>query len=361
MTPTNNRCDPSPAARAQAAVWVARLHGPDRSDEVERGLRRWLADDPDHAAAFELLTDTWEKSARLRRRPMERVTSWDRVGFRMSFSRAMLAAAVTFAFAVVATLFYMHHEGIVTGVGELRTVTLEDGTRVQLNTDTRIVVHYDKTARRVRLERGEALFEVASHRGWPFVVAADGREITALGTQFVVRRDEQDLAVILVDGKVAVTSTEARSNERMQSDASIDTGAIAVDEESVPESRQRPAHALSSRTLTLSPGERVTFTHAAPPKIDRPTLARVTAWQRGQVAFDNTSLADAAAEMNRYSPQRIVIEDQSVAAIRISGIFQAGNLSNFSQALAAAYHVRARTEGSVITLSAPAGGLGSTK
>jgi transmembrane sensor len=338
MTPANDRSDPSPAARAQAAVWVARLHGPDRSDEVERGLRRWLADDPDHAAAFELLTDTWEKSAQLRRRPMERVTSWDRIGFRMSFSRAMLSAAVTFAFAVVATLFYMHHDGIVTGVGELRTVTLEDGTRVQLNTDTRIVVRYDKAARRVRLDRGEALFEVASHRGWPFVVAADGREITALGTQFVVRRNERDLAVILVDGKVAVDR-----------------------EGSLPESRQHPAHALSSRALTLSPGERVTFTHAAPPKIDRPTLARVTAWQRGQVAFDNTSLADAAAEMNRYSPQRIVIEDQSVAAIRISGIFQAGNLSNFSQALAAAYHVRARTEGSVITLSAPAGGLGSTK
>jgi transmembrane sensor len=310
---------PSAAARAEAAVWVARLHGPHRSDEVESGLRRWLADDPDHAAAFELLTDTWEKSAQLRRRPLERVSSWERIGFRVSFSRAVLAAAATFAIAVVATLFYLHNDGIATGVGELRAVTLDDGTRVQLNTNTRIVVRYDKAARRVRLERGEALFEVAAHRGWPFVVVADGREITALGTQFVVRRDEHDLAIILVDGKVAVTSTEGRSNE-------------------------------------LVPGERVTFTHAASPKIDRPTLARVTAWQHGQVAFDNTSLADAAAEMNRYSHQRVVIEDAAIAAIRISGIFQAGNLSNFSQALAAAYHVQARTEGDVITLSAPATG-----
>src|SRR5579862_5107295 len=157
---------PSAAARAEAAAWVARLHGPNRTPEVEAGLRRWLADDPEHAAAFELLTDTWEKSAHLHRRPAERVASWERVGFRISFSRAALATIATAVLAVIGTIFYLHSDAVTTGIGELRTVALDDGTRVHLNTNTRVRVHYDKHLRRVTLERGEALFEVAKRPDW---------------------------------------------------------------------------------------------------------------------------------------------------------------------------------------------------
>jgi transmembrane sensor len=135
---------PSAAVRAEAAAWVARLHGPNRTPHVEAGLRRWLADDPEHAAAFELLTDTWEKSARLRRRPLEQVASWEGPGFRISFPRAALAAAATVVLAILATIFYLHTDAVTTGVGELRTLTLDDGSRVHLNTDTRVRVHYDK-------------------------------------------------------------------------------------------------------------------------------------------------------------------------------------------------------------------------
>lgn len=70
MTAQLKKADkPSPALRAQAAAWVTRLHGPNRTEAVEDGLRCWLAESPEHKAAFELLTDTWEKSGRLRRRP----------------------------------------------------------------------------------------------------------------------------------------------------------------------------------------------------------------------------------------------------------------------------------------------------
>ena len=74
---------PSATARAQAAAWIARLHGPNRTPEVEAGLRRWLEEDPERAAAFELVTDTWEKSARLRRRPLEEIISWEQPGLRL--------------------------------------------------------------------------------------------------------------------------------------------------------------------------------------------------------------------------------------------------------------------------------------
>src|ERR1700733_6094123 len=94
---------PSAAARAEAAVWIARLHGPRRTKEVEEGFRRWLAEDAERKAAFELLTDTWEKTTRLKRRPSERMTTWRLVGFRVSLPRAAIASLSIALIAVLGT------------------------------------------------------------------------------------------------------------------------------------------------------------------------------------------------------------------------------------------------------------------
>ena len=323
MTSELKKADkPSPALRAQAAAWVTRLHGPNRTEEVEEGLRRWLAESPEHKAAFELLTDTWEKSARLRRRPVERVASWQKMGFRLSFSRAAIATMAVATLAVLGTIFYLHSDAVVTQVGEQRTLTLEDGTRVYLNTNSRAVVHYDKKLRQVNLEKGEALFEVAKRPDWPFVVTAGDRQVTALGTAFIVKRDEKDLSVTLVEGKVTVSAAQEGASTVPQSTRAADAAAV----------------------FTLSPGQRLTLARSAPPKVDRPQLERVTAWQRGQVAFDNTPLKDAAAEMNRYSSVRLEVEGPLTAAIRVSGIFRAGDSENFAQAVSKAYGLKVRDE-----------------
>jgi transmembrane sensor len=345
MTPQIDRTEePFAALRAQAAAWVARLHGPNRTEEVEAGLRRWLAESPEHKAAFELLTDTWEKSARLRRRPIDRVASWHKVGFRVSFSRAAIATMAVAAVAVLGTLFYLHTDAVVTAVGEQRTLTLDDGTRVYLNTNSRAVVHYDKKLRQVNLEKGEALFEVAKRPEWPFVVTAGDQQVTALGTAFIVRRDEKDLAVTLVEGKVTVSPVKFVSTAvpLRQGD-----GASRVP--------QRTPDPDAVAIFTLSPGQRLTLANSAPPKVDRPPLERVTAWQRGQVAFDNTRLADAVTEMNRYSTVRLWVEDPSTASIRVSGIFRAGDSANFAQAVAKTYRLQVRNQaGEVILVGAAA-------
>src|SRR5687767_2251255 len=101
MITHTNRTRPSATVRAEAAAWVARLHGPHRTPEVEAGFRRWVDEDPERARAVELITDTWEKSARLRRRPFEEVKSWERPGFRMRFSHAAVAVAAIVAVAVI--------------------------------------------------------------------------------------------------------------------------------------------------------------------------------------------------------------------------------------------------------------------
>ena len=330
---------PSAAARADAAVWVARLHGPNRTKEAEAGLRRWLADDPQHPVAFEMMTETWERSARLRRRPIEKVASWEAVGFRLRFSYAAFAIAATAVVAVIGTLFYLHTDVITTGIGEFRTLTLQDGTRVFMDSNTRLSVHYEKAQRQVRLDSGEAFFEVAKNPHRPFLVRASGHLIRDLGTEFDVRSDAQGLAVTLVEGKVTVSPMSAAPDGGVLRDASGSPSLRAL----------LPPGQL--RAFALSAGERLTFASTGVSRIDYPPLGIVTAWERGQVVLDNTSLPDAVAEMNRYSQQRIVLQGAAAGRIRVSGVFQAGDSQNFAAAVARTYHMRASQQGETIILA----------
>jgi transmembrane sensor len=367
---------PSAAVRAEAAVWMARLHGPNRTREVETGFRRWLSEDPERAAAFELMTDIWENSARLRRRPSEAIASLERPGFRLSFSRATLA---TFAIAVVAaigTAVYLHTDGVTTGIGEQRTLALEDGTRVYLNTNSRAVVHYDKHARRVDLEKGEALFEVAKRPDWPFIVTAGDRQVRALGTAFDVRRDAEQVAVTLVEGKVTVSPVGEESTEPtapVATEATMPASGVsglsglspsASKAASAPAHERRAATGNVSQTAgageasggttgiyTLAPGQRLTFAAAEPPKLDQPSIERVTAWQRSQVVLDDTPLEDAVAEMNRYNTTRLTIDDTAAKTIRVSGVFRAGDSDNFAQAVAKSYDLKVTNGPNEIILS----------
>ncbi len=303
---------------AEAAAWLTNLQDPDRTADVEKGFRLWLAERPDHAVAFEMATETWERAARLYRRPAERVARWERPGFHISFTRATMAMAAVAALAVLGTALYFRSGAVTTDIGEQRTLTLQDGTRVFLNTGTRVVVDYDKHQRHLHLESGEALFEVARDTpNRPFVVTAADRRITALATSFVVRRDEQRLSVTLVDGRVAVAPTAV---------------AQADPDHEASDSRERP--------LILTPGQRLTFTGQRPPSLDTPVLDKVTAWQRGQVAFDNTPLSDAIEELNRYSAVKLAIEQPQTARVRVSGVFRAGDNLSFARAMAETYRLQ---------------------
>ncbi len=332
---------PSATARAEAAAWIARLHGPNRDANVEEACRRWMADDPERAAAFELLTDTWERSGQLRERPIEKVRSREARGFRLSLPGAALATFAIAIVAVAATVLYLRTDGVSTVVGEQRTLTLQDGTRVYLNTNSRAAVHFDRNTRRVELEKGEALFEVAKDPARPFIVMAGDRQVRALGTAFIVRRDPQQLVVTLVDGKVSVSPEPEGAAHLL---------GVGQSQRGTPVSE-----GAATEAVTLDPGQRVTFASGQPPRLDRPALEKVTAWQHGQVSLDNTTLADAVSEMNRYNRLQLVIQDPRVASIRISGVFRAGDSQNFVQDRARTYHLEVRNHGSdVIAVGPPA-------
>jgi transmembrane sensor len=316
------------AARAEASVWIVRLHSEERTAELESGLRTWLAADPENARQFEHITDVWELGGVVTADGLPRMRSW---GARSSKSRWVLATAAMAVCLIASFTVYWWWVGsaYVTAHGEQRLVYLDDGSRVYLNSDSRLRIEFKAYERRVRLERGEGFFEVAKDPARLFIVEAGDRRITALGTSFVVRYEPTRTAVTLVEGRVSISPLTAELT------------LVANTSETSLAARQQPASRASGpaepEVITLTPGERLTMGDLAPPQLDVPRLEAVTAWRRGEVLLEATPLDEAVAEMNRYDKRQLVIDNSELAALRTSGIYRTGDSIGFAHAVAELY------------------------
>jgi transmembrane sensor len=328
-TAEQSRCHIPPERIAEAGVWVARLHSGGERRSAEEGVRRWLRESPINAQAFALATEVWDDAANLHRVlqvPAPVRVHWPR------FLRPVGVALAALALVVVIVFTAYQRLGVVaTGIGEQRLLTLEDGTRIFLNTGTRVAVHYDDEQRRIELASGEALFYVAKNQNRPFVVMVEDRQVRALGTSFVVRKDEGRLSVALMEGSVAINPSQSLRN-------------------SSPDS-QAPAASSQRTTFTLTPGERLTFVPGAAPVKDMPALDNLTAWRRGQVVLDDTPLPIAVAEMNRYSKVKLAVSSSALAKVHVSGLFQAGDSSAFAAAVASTSGLRVVERDGAIVLT----------
>src|ERR1700677_3472535 len=192
---------------AEAAVWVMELHGPDRDEELESRVRRWIADDPRHAAAFERATDAWQQTGNIPRHPLPRVSESARGRKRVRTAGVALAGMAALCATLACTIYCLRDDTLATGPSEQRIVDLSDGSQVTLNANSRVVIRFDEGVRKIILKRGEALFDVVKDRSRPFVVIAGDRKIIAVGTSFEVRREEpagSTFAVTLVEGHVRI-------------------------------------------------------------------------------------------------------------------------------------------------------------
>lgn len=281
--------------KAQAAVWLARLHSEDRTASDVAGFQAWLEEDVRHRDAFETLTSLWEAAAEARPASSKRLDA-KRRALVLGGGAAAAAAAIgsVVAFRTWAPVRYQ------TGFGEQRTLALDDGSQVTLDTNTAIRVGFGGQRRSVDLLSGRAHFVVAKDPTRPFVVTAGERQVIAVGTAFDVAREGNNVSVVLVEGKVVV--------------------------------RRAPVEGPSE---TLEPGDRVTFRPDALARQDRPDLSAVTAWHTGQAVFDDDTLSEAVAELNRYQRRPLVIADASVGAMRISGSYRTGNSEAFAKSVSA--------------------------
>ncbi|MEA1648910.1 FecR domain-containing protein [Nitrospirillum sp. BR 11164] len=312
---------PHDAADVEAAAWMARLHAPDRTEDTVAAFRAWCAADPAHAAAFEHMTLVWEVAGGLH---AERTSLDPPTPPAAAPNRRLVLAGIAggLVLAMGGIGFWQRAGATVysTAVGEQRRVTLADGTRVILDTDSQIRVRLDDKARRVALVRGRASFTTAATDPRPFEVEAAGRHVQVQpgATQLDIRRDADDVTVTLVEGGARV------------------------------------AGLLGDATpVTLAGGQQLVMAadmgQGAGARLSQPNVADAIAWQGGRAVFRDDTLAAAVAEMNRYSAVKLAVAPE-VAALRVSGTYRVGDNAAFARSVGTLLALRVVGQGDRLTL-----------
>lgn len=220
--------------------------------------------------------------------------------------RAMVAMGSVAAMALIFITFFLptSPQTVATAIGQRKTVVLVDGSKLILDSDTRLAVTIDRAERRLVLLKGQANFEVAHDSSRPFRVTAGGMTVTAIGTNFDVAALPDRRAVTLIDGKVAVELA----------------------------GQAGPA----GQRVVLLPGQRLAVGPdgqlGEPQAVD---MEGVLAWHQGRIEFENVTVAEALAEANRYSKARIRLLDETSAGKRIDGVFRTDQIDGMVAALCA--------------------------
>jgi transmembrane sensor len=287
-------------ARAQAAQWLARLNDRQVSNETVRAFFAWRRT-PEHRRAYEEAEQVWGQARTLSEHPeIKRITedAWHRSDSAKPRRRvrrgpiAVLLASGALAAGIAYVGLQVRPATYQTRTNESRTIALDDGSRVTLDTASEVAVRYTAHARRLWLRHGQAYFEVAHNAGRPFTVDADGTVVTATGTAFDVRNDKAQVAVVLVQGSVAIASGS------------------------------RPAERLQAGQQWLGGGG----ARAAIRPVDT-NLA--TAWKADRIILDGRTLTDAIAEVNRYTTHPVVLDAPAYADSQLGGSLATGDVAAF--------------------------------
>jgi transmembrane sensor len=227
-----------------------------------------------------------------------------------------LAASVLLV-ALAATWALLPQRGSYrTEVGGMQRVSLADGSRITLNTDSEVRVALDDRERHVRLDQGEAFFQVAKDASRPFIVGVDGTRVIAVGTAFSVRRNGDEVLVVVTEGEVKIESTN-----------------------------RGPVH-VPAGNLARTRRDQITLQPQAAVELDA-----ALSWRTGFLVFRETPLTVAAAEFNRYNARKIVVADAGVGSIRLSGKFRSTQHDAFIRLLEAGFPVRVQQAGDQVILT----------
>lgn len=278
------------------------------SPHEQETLTAWLSADPRHRGALVRAQAVWfsaiGRGAPRTAAPMVHELSAGRrvrPGKLLPRRRLLIGGAIAAGVGGLGLTALLYEERYETDRGEVRRVALADGSGLVMNTDARLAVRLTADRRRVRLDSGEAWFDVAKDRARPFVVTFGAARVTAVGTAFSIRRAGPDGDEVLVtEGVVEIGGG---------GDAAL---RVAQGHRAVIPAGGRP---------------RVT---PVPPR----DLQRHLAWREGMIMLDGERLADAAAQFNRYGARPITVAP-ALADRRVVGVFQARDAEGFARATGA--------------------------
>ena len=324
----------------RAAQWFVRLRSQANDIEALPDLKRWIESDPRNAIAFEQVRAAWEEVGAHSSAPEIMVRRRDALeesrkagagrwrGGRLGTWKQIAAACILAVVALGSWAWLSPRSDVyATTLGERHTFTLSDGSIITLDALSRIRVEYSDKARLVRLEEGRAQFTVAKDPLRPFRVYAGKQTVVALGTEFNVELVANTVLVTLIEGHVAVAGVNPKGIA-LQPTASGSGWDRRV-------ARYLSMTEKKSGTVELSAGEGLQIRQNGGAVLVRDVdIARADAWESGKLFFDNEPLATAVARMDRYARRQIEVAPDA-AAVRISGVFNAGDADAFVEAVTA--------------------------
>lgn len=331
----------------EACEWLAKLDGDDplAPDEVE-ALREWIARSEVHRQEFVRLAKLWDRLNVLTELavPLDLVEPGrQRVGQRLlhALSRMRWSMAAVASCAIVGLIFTVWvlvetesapQNMYVTDVGEIKRVQLNDGTRIQLNTDSRFDVEYSTALRWIRLLRGEAYFEVEPDPDRPFVVYAANGMVEAVGTAFSVYVRDEDVRVTVTQGQVDLAVVDGTPRQ-LESPRIIPSTGDSVDDRSsrAPQKRAR-----------LGAGQSTAFNRniKSLETIESQELTRQLAWREGLLMFNGEPLEEVVNEVSRYTDLSFRINDPAVRNLRVGGQFEVGETEAMFEVLESSFGIQ---------------------
>ena len=328
-----------------AEKWFARLMSPDCTVAERAEFEAWLREAPEHALAYEDTKALWaglggldedevlgvHAAAALEQEAEPFMAQWtEAVGIPQRPTRPQpkrywlpLGSAIA-ASLLVAVFLWTRPAPQVPAVpyaasDRIEDLQLQDGSKIQLDLDTRLTAALGPKERDIELQQGRAMFEVAHDAARPFVVNVGTGRVIALGTQFQVQREGEAISVTLLSGSVAIDSAQGGEDRRS---LRLLPG-------------QSASYAPSTRSWTVA-------------TIDPAT---VTSWSQGFHVFSATPLRAAVAEINRYSAVKLKLADPALGNMPLSGSFKLGDGNAIAEAMPYVLPVKVATQGDGVLIS----------
>jgi len=347
----------------EASAWFVTFRSQDTDGSAGRDFHEWLKRSPEHIRAYLEIAAIYADipAPEQGRTPLELIerakstpdlnvialnidpvdaqsSPWPRPGVqaapnigRRRFATQVMLAASILVCAFVGAWSYLGRNTYDTGIGEQRSITLQDGSIVELNARSKVRIVFDERQRDVELLEGQALFRVAKDHSRPFVVHAGTASVRAVGTQFDVNRTSKVTTVTVLEGRVAVLSATSAPEQAAGAVTGPTVPGSPVGASPADSRRPVPAGDVLTKPterggeVFLVSGEQMTVTPTEARKADRPNVAAATAWTQHLLVFDDTALSDVLEEFSRHTTRRIVVDSPELASLKISGQYTSTN------------------------------------
>ncbi len=291
---------------AEAARWVARRRAGACSPDEQRAFLRWLNASEANRLAYREADELWQQLGGLETiagRRLHEAREHLAQSRQRTLRRRVAGAAVAVVLAAVVWqadwLSYLNDQTFRTALGERKSVTLADGSRLDLNTDSEVTVHYSRKGRELVVNRGQAAFEVAHGDTRPFDVVAGSIQVRDIGTRFDVRRSAEKIEISVLEGEVGISGRDGAAQPARQ-----------------------------GRRFSYSAAGDAMATEA----ID---VATAGAWRDGRIVFKSQPFGSVLAELGRYHLASVAVSSPRLLNVKISGAIPADNLEVALTTLAA--------------------------